>query len=194
MQPDDWRPHLRKLLLDHALIRGEITLTSGQKSSYYFDGKMATLSAEGAYRAAQGVLHAVRDDRLDGIGGPARGADPLAGAVAALSYHQGTPLTAFMVRKEPKAHGTRKMIEGPLPHGARVAIVEDVVTTGGSVLETIGHVEEAGATVVRIVVLVDRLAGAREAFERRGYLFTPLFTIEDLGIAGPSSPAQAVTT
>jgi orotate phosphoribosyltransferase len=170
------------LLLDHALIRGEITLASGRKSSYYFDGKMVTLSAEGAYRAAQGILETVRDDRLTAVGGPARGADPLAGAVAALSFAQGRPLSAFMVRKEPKSHGTRKMLEGPLAPGARVAIVEDVVTTGGSVLEAIGHVEAAGATVVRIVVLVDRLAGARQAFEGRGYRFTPLFTIADLGI------------
>jgi orotate phosphoribosyltransferase len=183
VQHDEWRPRLRQLLLDHALIRGEIILASGRVSPYYIDGKMVTLSAEGAYLAAQGILEAVAGDALDAIGGPPRGADPLGGAVAALSFPRGRPLVAFMIRKEPKTHGTRKMIEGPLPPHARVAIVEDVVTTGGSVLDAIAVVEAAGATVARIVVLVDRLAGAREAFERRGYPFTPLFTIEDLGVS-----------
>jgi len=182
VQQQEWRPRLRALLVERALIHGEITLASGARSSYYFDGKMVTLSAEGLYCAAHCILDALKDDGLDAVGGPPRGADPLVGAVAALSYARGAPLNAFMVRKEPKGHGTGKMIEGPVSVGARVAVVEDVVTTGGSVLQAIDHIEAAGLTVVRVISLVDRLSGARATFQQRGYPFSPLFTVEDLGV------------
>ncbi|MBE0476749.1 MAG: orotate phosphoribosyltransferase [Coriobacteriia bacterium] len=180
-------PQFRELLrplVERALIREETVLASGQKSAFYFDGRTVTLSPEGAYYLARHLLETIPADEYDAIGGMAIGADPIASAVAALSHELGTPKTAFIVRKERKGHGRMKQVEGPLAEGSRVVVVDDVATSGTSILDAAHAVErERGCKVVRVVALVDRQQGARELFEREGYRFTPVFTAEELGVS-----------
>ena len=155
-------------------------LTSGRTSNYYIDAKMTTLDPEGASVIARLILEEIKSLEVDAIGGFTLGADPMVSAVAALSADTERPLPAFIVRKEPKKHGERKMIEGPFQKGWRVVIVDDVVTTGGSTLKACQAVEEEGGKVVLALALVDRLEGGRENLENKGYRFLSLLTREDL--------------
>jgi orotate phosphoribosyltransferase len=180
------RQRLVALIDAHAVQRGEFVLASGARSSYYIDCKLVTLSAAGAALIADLILDATSGDQADAVGGPTIGADPIAGAVAAASYHRGRPVAAFLVRKSVKDHGTQRWVEGPIERGARVVIVEDVVTTGGSLLGCLEHLAALDCRVVRAVVVVDRLAGAAEAFLERGIPFTALCTTRDLDLAGPN--------
>lgn len=171
-------------LVKAALVHEPTVLASGVTSSFYFDGKLVTLRPDGLYFLARHLLETIPADEYDAIGGPTMGADPIAAAVSALSYELNTPKPAFMVRKARKDHGRMKQIEGPLEPGSRVVIVEDVVTSGGSVLDAVKAVEaERQCVVTRIVALVDRQQGARELFEGEGYRFTPVFTAEELGVS-----------
>ena len=123
----------------------------------------------------------LQGERVDAVGGPTLGADPIAAAVALLSSQTGKPIRAFIVRKEAKKHGMQKMIEGPaLEKGDHVVIVEDVITTGGSVLQAIQEVEKLGAKVARVICLVDRSEGSSASLAP--YNFTPIFTVTDLGV------------
>jgi len=127
------------------------------------------------------ILSMLAGAKVDAVGGPTIGADPIAAAVAILSCHREPPLKAFIVRKEAKQHGLEKMIEGPLlQEGDRVVIVEDVITTGGSVLKAIQEVEKLKAKVVRVVCLVDREEGAKETLA--SYNYTPIFNLKELGL------------
>ena len=176
------RLRLIKLINEHAVRRGEFLLASGQRASYYIDGKQVTLSAEGAALIADLILEVISNDAVDAVGGPTIGADPIAGAVAAASFRLGRPVSAFLVRKNLKEHGTQRWVEGPLVPGSRVVLVEDVVTTGGSMLGCVDKLEELGCRVVRAVVLVDRLAGATEAFGRRNIPLIPLCNVTELDL------------
>ena len=180
MKNGSHRSRLLQLLRRRSLDRGDVRLSSGARSNYYIDGKMVTLSPEGAWLTAQLILDLLADEDLhpDAIGGLAIGADPIATAVACLSHVRQDPISAFIVRKEPKTHGKEKPIEGPLPRASNVVIVDDVVTTGSSVRKAIDKVEAHGCTVVKIIALVDRLEGAGEKL--RGYNFTSIFTRDDL--------------
>ena len=179
-----YRERLRELVIERALrTEGEFTLASGQRSPFYVDGKQISLSPEGMYLFAELILDRVPPE-AEAIGGLTLGADPIVGAVVALSHLRGRPLIGFIVRKEPKAHGTRRSIEGPLPEGARVVIVEDVITTAGSALKAMDRVvEEAGASVVKVIALVDRQEGGRENLAARGAALDAIFTRQDLGVA-----------
>lgn len=170
------RDELYQLIKEKALVKGEVILASGRKSSFYIDGKQVTLHPRGAYLAASLLLQLMGEAELDAVGGPSIGADPILGAMAVLCFQSGRDLTFFMVRKEPKTHGRRQLIEGPFPaEGARVALLEDVVTTGGSIIRAAEAViRECGARVVLALAIVDREEGAREALERLG---VPLLTI-----------------
>jgi orotate phosphoribosyltransferase len=171
-------------LVQSALIHQETVLSSGQTSSFYFDGRLVTLSAEGAFYLARHLLETIPADSYDAIGGMATGADPISAAVSAISFELGCPKTAFIVRKEAKGHGRMKRIEGPLESGSRVIIVDDVATSGGSIIDAAHAVEEErGCKVVRVVALVDRQQGAAELFEEAGYEFTPVFTAQELGVS-----------
>lgn len=177
------RARLAELIKQHALRFGDFTLASGQKSSYFIDGKLVTLQSEGAYCLARCVLDLLEGSDVAAVGGMTIGADPIAGAVAAVAGSQGRPLLAFLVRKEQKDHGTRKQVEGPLPEGLTVAMLEDVITTGGSTLQAIEAIErEKQAKVARVITMVDRLQGARENLAARGYALDAIFTIEELGV------------
>lgn len=155
-------------------------LTSGRTSNYYIDAKMTTLDPEGANTTAQLILELLGSFEVDAIGGYTLGADPIVSVVAALSAKTDQPLPAFIVRKEPKKHGERKMIEGPFKEGWKVAVVDDVVTSGGSTLKACRAVEEEKGKVAVTIALVDRLEGGRENLEKNGYPFLSLVTRDDL--------------
>ncbi|MDR1082400.1 MAG: orotate phosphoribosyltransferase [Coriobacteriales bacterium] len=182
MGASEYRELLRPLV-EEALVLKPTKLASGVMSNFYFDGKLVTLHPAGAYHLARYLLEHIPSDEYDAIGGLTMGADPIASAVAAVSYEVGSPKTAFYVRKTQKDHGRCKRIEGPLAKGSRVLIVDDVATSGGSILDSIHAVEdELDCTVTRVVALVDRQQGARELFESQGYVFDPVFTAEELGV------------
>jgi len=138
-----------------ALLEGEFTLASGKKSSYYFDGKKLTLSPEGAYWVGKAIFDELTKIGVDAVGGVAVGGYPIVAAIAVVSHLEGKPIPSFMVREVAKEHGTKKQIEGHLKEGSRVAVVDDVITTGGSVSKVIEAVEAANCKVVKVMVLVD---------------------------------------
>jgi len=176
------RHQVLKKLRDAFLYSSEptFTLSSGRKSRYYIDCKKVTLDPEGAFLIARLVLDAIADDEVDAIGGMTLGADPIAVAVAVVSYQEDRPIAAFVVRKEPKAHGATSYIEGNLPRGSRIVVVDDVLTSGASTERTIGILKEAGCVIVKVLALVDRKEGGRDRLAAAGYPIETLFTIEDL--------------
>jgi orotate phosphoribosyltransferase len=186
--PTDARSRLIENLKTRALKRGDFVLRSGRRSTYFLDGKQTTLSAEGGALVGELMYPLIKDLNVQGVGGLTLGADPIATAISIESYRQGNPIDAFIVRKETKDHGMGDLIAGPLVPGSRVAIVEDTVTTGSAIQAAIDAVRAAGCEIVRIVVIVDREAGARENFAKQGYQFDALFTIRDLGIDPSQEP------
>ena len=180
--PAETRRNLRDLL-DHRSARtGEITLTTGAKSNFYFDCKPVTLSADGAYLVGMAFLDALErlPERPQAVGGLTHGADPIVSAMVVLSHVRGCPIDGFYVRKEPKRHGTKSRIENPPAPGARVVIVDDVVTSGGSLLRAVEEARSAGCEVVGVLALVDReeqggAARIRESVDA----YIPLYTRSD---------------
>jgi len=164
-----------------AYREGDFTLRSGEKSQFYLDGKQVTMTAEGAALFAEIILERLKGSRVVAIGGPTLGADPIVGAVSALSFKSGQPLAALIVRKEEKDHGTGKLVEGPpLPAGACVAVVEDVVTRGGAIMHAIRALEGAGYRVERVFCLVDRQSTGADLLRTAGYHFEPIFTLDEV--------------
>ncbi len=176
------RQALADLIKQQALKFGDFTLASGKKASFYLDCRQVTLDSRGAKLIGAGMLELIADDMPELVGGMAIGADPITAAILTLAGIQNIPLRGVMVRKEPKGHGLGKHVEGPFKEGERLVIVEDVVTTGGSSLKAIEHCEAAGLKVERVLAIIDRLEGGREAFAEKGYELTTLFTIKDFGI------------
>ena len=176
------RERFMELVKERGLVRGDFTLASGAKSSYFFDLKMVTLSPEGAYLAGKLVFELLRDSGIDAVGGLTLGADPVVAAVALVSHMEGKPIPAFIVRRELKEHGTQKSIEGCVPEkGSRVAIVEDVITRGGSTLKAIAAVEAAGYRVARVVALLDRHQGGSDELRKRRYDITAILHADSKG-------------
>ena len=170
------------LVREKALEFGDFTLASGKKASFYLDCRKVTLDSAGANLIAQGILELIGDDLPDAVGGMAIGADPITAAVITVAGQQGKPLRGFIVRKESKAHGKGRDVEGPVGAGDSAIIVEDVVTTGGSSLAAIEKVKAAGLDVRGVIAIIDRLEGGREAFAAAGYELRTLLTIRDFGI------------
>src|SRR5207245_1602374 len=153
---------LRSLLEKHSLLVREdgFVLASGQRSKFYFDTKKTTTRPDGATLAGEVIFELVKNFRVDAIGGPAHSAIPLATATAIASHRAGDPLPSFYVREEKKEHGTRNRVEGAFPgQGCRVAVIDDVVTTGESIKKAIDAVEDAGAQVALVMILVDCSGG-----------------------------------
>ena len=180
------RALLLSLLRDHSYREGEFTLASGKTSRFYVDVRRTSLTAEGA--AAIGAL--LFDELtatgwdFSGAGGMTLGADPLATAVAITSFQRGTPLASFIVRKETKEHGAGRQIEsaGTLAAGARVVVLDDTITTGGSTLRAVEAMRDAGYVVVGAACIVDRLEGGRELLQANGVPMVSLFTLSDLAV------------
>jgi orotate phosphoribosyltransferase len=182
------KDQLKKVILDKSLLRGEFILASGAKSSYYLDLRLTTLNPMGNHYVGEVIFPMLQDAGIDAVGGPTLGADPMVAAVAGASYRHGHPIPAFIVRKAQKDHGTGKLIEGLDINGMNVAIIEDVVTKAGSIINAIRAAVESGAKVGKVICLVDRLQGGGDAIlALRGELgqdfdYEPVFTINDLGI------------
>ena len=163
-----------------ALLFGEFTLSSGKKSDYYFDSKKLTLDPAGARFVARQLVDRLDAENIRYVGGVAYGAIPIVSHIVMLTgLREDKPIRAFYHRKDSKEHGTGAAAEGQFPpQGEPVAIVEDVVTTGGSLLQSIRHAEESGYNVTHAITLVDRDEGGREAIEAAGYKFWSLFRVE----------------
>lgn len=158
-------------------------LASGAMSSYYFNCKPTTLNAEGMYLTGNLLFDLIKKRKswnAKGVGGLTLGADPLANAIAYTSYLKGEPLESFVVRKEPKKHGTMLWIEGNVKKGDRVVIVEDVITTGGSTIKAIDRAKKSGLRILGVVVFIDRQEGGKEAIEAMGVPVTALLTREEI--------------
>jgi orotate phosphoribosyltransferase len=177
---DGARETLLAELREHALVIGEVTLSSGQTAQYYVDAKRALLRPP-AYRAAGTLIADLAAERgATAVGGMTMGADPL--ACAAIGAEGGDGLLAFFVRKDRKEHGLQRWIEGPeLAPGTNCLVVEDVVTTGGSTVRAIERIKEEGLEIAAVTAVVDRLAGGAEAIEGAADApYSPLLTIDDL--------------
>ena len=173
---------LRDIIRQRSLRIGDFTLSSGKKSSYYLDCRMTTLDPKGALLIGRIILDHIRTKNIqaDAIGGLTLGADPIATAVAVVSAMEGRPLPAFIVRKEAKGHGTQRSIEGwDGKPGSQVIVVDDVCTTGDSILKAADRAEEAGYHVTATFCIVDREEGGTELIAKR-YPFFPLFTAKEL--------------
>lgn len=166
-----------------ALLHGKFTLSSGKESDHYFEGKRLTLYPEGAKLIGDEILDRLEGKDIDAVGGLVMGAFPIIIAVAISSYQKGKPIPTFIVREEPKAHGTRRKIEGHLEKGMKVAIVDDVITTGGSVLKAIQAVEEEGCKVEKVIVIVDRMEGGSKDLIEHGYDFEAIINLPPSGEA-----------
>ena len=161
---------LVSLLAKRSTKRGQFTLASGKQSEYYVDARLTTMSPEGLSVIGPLALSTLQQSgwRVDAVGGLTLGADPISYAISYASAQSDHPLRAFTVRKEVKSHGTGKRIEGPFKEGDRVAVIEDVITTGGSALRAIEPVRAANGIVAGVLALVDREEGGRQAIEASG--------------------------
>ena len=154
-----------------ALTFGDYVLSSGQHSSYYFDGRRLTLDPRGAYLTGRAFFGMLQGFDVVAVGGPTLGADPIVTAAALISGLEGRPINAFIVRKEGKVHGMGRMIEGPLEEGSRVAIVDDACSTGASLFHAVDAAEAAGCEVAVVLAILDRKQGGTKELQRRGYDF-----------------------
>ncbi len=175
------RERLKQILKENSILLGKFKLSSGKESNYYIDARLTTLHPEGVHLVGKIFLDEIlKDSEIAAVGGPTMGADPIVGSILTLSHQSSHPIRGFLVRKEEKQHGTGKLIEGNLMSGDKVAIVEDVATTGKSILKAIDAVENAGATVEKFLVIVDWEEGARKVLEDLAYEFFSIFKIGEL--------------
>ncbi|HEY9295829.1 MAG TPA: orotate phosphoribosyltransferase [Phormidium sp.] len=175
---------LRQQLLDlfcHlAYKEGDFVLSSGQRSTYYINGKLVTLHPQGALATGRLLLSMLSMD-TDAVAGLTLGADPIVTALSVVSAYENRPIPALIIRKEAKGHGTRAYIEGPnLPEGAKVVVLEDVVTTGQSAMKAVARLRDAGYKVERVISLVDRQQGGAELYQAVGLEFQAVFTISEI--------------
>jgi orotate phosphoribosyltransferase len=177
------KERLKKIIIELSYEKRNVTLASGRQSDFYFDGKQTTLHPEGGYLTGKLFFEAIKDvEGVEGVGGLTLGADPIATATSVVSFLEGKPVPGFIIRKEPKGHGTGAWLEGRknLKPGAQVVIVEDVVTSGGSSMKAIKRAEEEGLKVLGVVTLVDREEGGRENIEKEGYWLKSIFTKSEI--------------
>ncbi len=174
------KARLAELVRDLAVQRGTFTLASGRTAPYYVDARVPTLHHEAGPLIGLLLQQLTADWQFEAVGGLTLGADPVA---LAMLHAPGRPLDAFVVRKAMKDHGTAKRIEGPSVSGRRVLAVEDTSTTGGSVLQAVDALVDAGATVVGVATVIDRATGAAQAVEARGLPYRYLLGLADLGLA-----------
>jgi orotate phosphoribosyltransferase len=155
-------------------------LVSGRVSNYYFNCKAVTLHPEGMYIIGNLIFELIKDTDVKGVGGLTLGADPIAYAVAYTSFLKKKPIEAFVVRKTAKSHGTMQWIEGNVQRGDRVVIVDDVITTGKSTIEAINRAKEEGLHIAKVIALIDRQEGGREAVAQLGFKLDSIITREEV--------------
>jgi orotate phosphoribosyltransferase len=177
------RDDLLSLVRSQAIVHGRVTLSSGRQADYYVDLRRTTLSAAAAPLVGKVMLDLTADLDYDAVGGLTMGADPIAAAMLHQAAARGRQLDAFVVRKEAKAHGMQRQIEGPDITGRRVLVVEDTSTTGGSPLAALAAVRAAGAIAVGVATIADRATGAGEKIEAEGVPYRFAYSLEDLGLA-----------
>jgi orotate phosphoribosyltransferase len=178
------KTELAQFINELAVQRGDFTLTSGKKASFYIDLRQVSLDHRVAPLIGDVMLDLLSEfPEAELVGGLTMGADPIASAIMHRAVLAGRSLDAFVVRKEPKGHGMGKQVEGPDVSGKKVIVVEDTSTTGGSPLKAIDAVEKAGATVVAVAVVVDRDTGAKQVIEQAGYPYRAALGLADLGLA-----------
>ncbi|HUO99829.1 MAG TPA: orotate phosphoribosyltransferase [Rhizomicrobium sp.] len=169
---DDIDIKLREVIRRRSYRRGHFKLASGAESEFYFNLKPTMMSPEGALLSARALLARIRAEKVDYVGGLEMGAVPVIACIAALSQADGRPVNTFFVRKKPKDHGTLDLVEGLTPDetltGKRVMIIDDVATSGGSIVKAADAAKAAGAIVETALVIIDREEGATEALERAG--------------------------
>ena len=174
------RNELMRIIRELSYEEREVTLASGRKSNFYFDGKQTSLHARGGLLVGKAFWEIIKsfEGPIHGVGGLTMGADPIATATSIAATLDGQQVHAFIIRKEPKGHGTGQWLEGRknLPPGSRVVIVEDVTTTGGSSMKAVERATQEGLEVLGIVTLVDREEGARENIEGQGQRLESVFT------------------
>ena len=179
----DDRKRLLQLIKEKSYEEREVVLSSGEKSSFYFDSKQTTLNPEGSYITGKLFYQKIKNAPIpvEAVGGMTLGADPIVTSIAIVSFLEKNPLPAFIIRKEPKKHGTGRWIEGKasIPLKAKVAIVEDVVTTGATTLNAILRAKEEGLQIVQVLALIDREEGGREHLSEKGYRLESLFSRTD---------------
>ena len=171
---------LKEEIIQKAVVHGKVILSSGKEADYYVDLRRITLDHVAAPLVGEVMLDLVADLNFDAVGGLTLGADPVATAMMHVAAKNGRALDSFVVRKEGKAHGLQRRIEGPDVAGKRVLAVEDTSTTGGSVLTAVEALKEAGAIVVGVAVIVER--GAKDAIEAAGYKYYAAYQLSDLGL------------
>ena len=178
------RKRLLELVKTRALEVRKVVLSSGRTSDYYVDCKRVTLDSEGAYLTAKLMLEMV-NPKASVVAGLTLGADPIVSSMAVLSHVQGKGIPALIIRKDPKKHGTRRFIEGPsLPEGSEVVVVDDVVTSGASIIRSAERLIAEGFKPIQTLAILDRQEGGREALEAAGYQLEAILTKEDLKING----------
>jgi orotate phosphoribosyltransferase len=180
------RDRVRELFLQRAVAFGDFTLASGKKSSYYVNSKKVLFHAEAITLIGELLADATADLAFEAIGGLEVGAIPMAAAALTAFHRRGLHREGFFVRKQAKGHGSKELVEGLVKVGDRVVVIDDVLTTGGSVIQAIQAVEAAGAKVLRVVCICDRLQGAAGALA--AYDYRPLFTVRDFGITDGATP------
>jgi orotate phosphoribosyltransferase len=174
------RDSLKNEIINKAVVHGKVILSSGKEADYYVDLRRITLDHVAAPLVGEVMLDLTKDLEFDAVGGLTLGADPVATAMMHIAARNGRALDSFVVRKEGKAHGLQRRIEGPDVKGKRVLAVEDTSTTGGSVLTAVEALKEAGAIVVGVAVIVER--GAKDAIEAAGYKYYAAYQLADLGL------------
>ncbi len=181
----DDRQRLKAILLEKSYRKGTFTLSSGRESDFYIDVKQTSLDAEGALLCGKLIFELIskHPEEIGAVGGMTLGADPLVTAASIASFLDGkNPIPAFIVRKEAKGHGTGQFLEGQknMPAGCKVTLLEDVVTTGGTLIQVIDRVEAQGFKVVQIITVVDREEGGAETLAERGFALEAIFTRSQL--------------
>ena len=182
MSSDD-KKKLLQILIKNAFFKEKITLSSGKTSDFYIDARRVTLSAEGVTLCAKVILELLKGEKVDSIGGPTLGADPLLGAIGVLSFQQGNPINTFIIRKAPKPYGKQQQIEGPLlDPKMNIILIDDVATTGKSFMESIEVLSKMGIKIKKSICIVDRNEGGREALAKLGCELVSLFTLKDFPV------------
>ena len=178
---DKTKQRLKKILQEKSILKGKFKLASGKESDYYIDARLTTLDGEGV-KLISDIFYEeiIQDSTIKCVGGPTMGADPIVGSLISHSFQNRSNISGFLVRKEEKSYGTSKLIEGNLKKGDRVAVVEDVITTGGSVFRAIKAIEDFGAIVAKVLVVVKRDSSIDKLFEEKGYNFFSIFDVSEL--------------